>query len=49
MLRGVEMAYICLHCKREVKSLEKFIRCPYCGYRVLVKARSSLAKEVSTD
>lgn len=44
------MSYICLHCKREIKSLEKnFVRCPYCGYRVLSKKRSSLAKEVSSD
>ncbi len=43
------MPYVCLHCGKEVKSLEKFIRCPYCGYRVLAKKRSSLAKTVSTD
>ncbi len=44
------MAYVCLHCKREIKTLEKnFVRCPYCGYRVLGKKRSSLAKEVTTD
>ncbi|MHB1829958.1 MAG: Rpo12/RPC10 RNA polymerase subunit family protein [Candidatus Micrarchaeaceae archaeon] len=43
------MAYVCLHCGKEVKSLEKFIRCQYCGYRVLAKKRSALAKEVSTD
>lgn len=44
------MPYICLHCKREIKTLEKnFVRCPYCGYRVLSKKRSSLAKEVSSD
>jgi len=44
------MAYVCLHCKKEVKTLEKnFVRCPYCGYRVLAKKRSSLAKEVSSS
>ncbi len=43
------MPYICLHCAKEVKNLEKFIRCPYCGYRVLAKRRSSLAKSVPTD
>lgn len=32
------MAYVCLHCKKEIKALEKnFVRCPYCGYRVLAK------------
>ena len=34
---------------KEAKSLDKFIRCQYCGYRVLAKKRSSLAKDVSTD
>ncbi len=43
------MPYVCLHCGKEVKTLDKFIRCQYCGYRVLAKRRSSLAKTVSTD
>ena len=44
------MAYVCMHCGREVKTIEKStVRCPYCGYRVMVKKRSSIAKEVSTD
>ena len=44
------MPYVCLHCKKVIKVLEKnFVRCPYCGYRVLSKQRSSLAKEVPTD
>ncbi len=39
-----------MHCGKELKALEKnSIRCPYCGYRVLVKKRSTLAKTVSTD
>ncbi|MGC8479815.1 MAG: DNA-directed RNA polymerase subunit P [Candidatus Micrarchaeia archaeon] len=44
------MAYVCMHCGKELKTLEKnTIRCPYCGYRVLAKKRSSLTKEVNTD
>lgn len=44
------MAYVCMHCGREIKALEKnTIRCPYCGYRVVAKKRSSLAREISTD
>ncbi|MCL5100941.1 MAG: DNA-directed RNA polymerase subunit P [Candidatus Marsarchaeota archaeon] len=43
------MGYMCAHCKKEIKVPEKnSTRCPYCGYRVLAKKRSSLAKEVST-
>jgi DNA-directed RNA polymerase subunit RPC12/RpoP len=44
------MAYVCLNCGKKAKSIEKsFIRCQYCGYRVLAKERSSLAREISTD
>jgi DNA-directed RNA polymerase subunit RPC12/RpoP len=39
-----------LHCGKKVKELEtNFIRCQYCGYRVLAKERSSLTREVSTN
>ncbi|MGC8538391.1 MAG: DNA-directed RNA polymerase subunit P [Candidatus Micrarchaeia archaeon] len=42
--------YICLHCGKEIKQFEEnFIRCPYCGYRVLSKARSNIPREVKTD
>ncbi len=44
------MPYICIHCGKEMKTMEKnSTRCPYCGYRVLSKKRSTLSKEVSTD
>ncbi|MEM3791426.1 MAG: hypothetical protein QXL16_01720 [Candidatus Micrarchaeaceae archaeon] len=44
------MPYICIKCKKEISQLPKgFVRCPYCGYRVLAKKRPSIAKEVSTD
>ncbi len=43
------MTYTCIHCGKEIKNLEKnFVRCPYCGYRVLSKKRSSLARESSS-
>ena len=42
--------YICWKCKKEIKELDsKFVRCPYCGCRVLFKKRQSVAKEVSSD
>ncbi|HII53686.1 DNA-directed RNA polymerase subunit P [Candidatus Micrarchaeota archaeon CG08_land_8_20_14_0_20_49_17] len=42
--------YICMQCNNEMKSLEeKFVRCSYCGCRILFKKRPPLAKEVSTD
>jgi len=44
------MPYICMHCGKETKSIEKnTVRCPYCGYRVLTKKRAPIAKEVSTS
>ncbi len=46
----IYMAYLCIHCGKEIKSLERNnIRCPYCGYRVVSKKRSSMAREVKTD
>ena len=43
--------YICGRCGKEVKNIEegKFVRCPYCGYRIVYKTRAPLAREVSTD
>jgi DNA-directed RNA polymerase subunit RPC12/RpoP len=43
------MAYICAYCGKKIKQLDNFIRCSYCGYRILVKSRPNLAREVSTD
>lgn len=40
--------YRCMKCSKEVKiePKEKRIRCPYCGHKILVKARSGAVKEV---
>jgi DNA-directed RNA polymerase subunit RPC12/RpoP len=44
------MAYVCMHCGKEVKALEKnSTRCQYCGYRALEKKRSAIERKVSTD
>ncbi|MFP3278764.1 MAG: DNA-directed RNA polymerase subunit P [Candidatus Micrarchaeota archaeon] len=43
------MAYVCLQCGRQIKDIKNFVRCPYCGYRVVAKERSSIAREISTD
>lgn len=41
--------YKCLDCgkevKMELKSAKKLI-CPYCGYRIIMKTRASVAKRV---
>ncbi len=43
------MAYVCSHCGKKIKQLDQFVRCSYCGSRVLVKGRPSLSVEASTD
>jgi DNA-directed RNA polymerase subunit RPC12/RpoP len=42
------MAYICMKCGKRLKMLEGFVRCNYCGSRVLTKQRPNLSKEVPT-
>ncbi len=43
------MVYVCAHCGKSIKQLDQFVRCSYCGSRVLVKKRPNLAREISTD
>jgi DNA-directed RNA polymerase subunit RPC12/RpoP len=43
------MPYVCSHCGKRIKQFDGFIRCVYCGSRVLTKERPGIAKEVSTD
>jgi DNA-directed RNA polymerase subunit RPC12/RpoP len=43
------MAYVCAYCGKKAKQLDNFIRCSYCGYRILIKGRTNLAREVTTD
>lgn len=40
------MSYKCLGCGKEVKQeyIKKKVRCPYCGYKILYKARSVVTK-----
>ncbi len=42
------MGYRCVKCKKDVEIDEQTsnIRCPYCGYRILFKKRSSQPKNV---
>lgn len=42
------MGYTCLKCKSDVELDTRFggVRCPYCGYRVLIKKRPSQPKTV---
>jgi DNA-directed RNA polymerase subunit RPC12/RpoP len=40
------MGFKCLKCKNLIEELEERIRCPYCGYRIFVKARANVIKRV---
>ena len=41
--------YRCGKCKKEIKTLDaKFVRCPYCGWRILYKGRQPVARELET-
>ncbi|OGI11634.1 DNA-directed RNA polymerase subunit P [Candidatus Micrarchaeota archaeon RBG_16_36_9] len=43
--------YKCLKCGKEVESerVKEKIRCPYCGYRILVKETPKTIKKVKAD
>ena len=43
--------YKCLNCGKEVETerAKDKIRCPYCGYRILVKESSKNIKKVDAD
>jgi DNA-directed RNA polymerase subunit RPC12/RpoP len=43
------MMYKCLKCGREIKEIGRFVMCPYCHGRILVKVRPAIARKVSTD
>ncbi|QQG39941.1 MAG: DNA-directed RNA polymerase subunit P [Candidatus Aenigmatarchaeota archaeon] len=38
------MPYKCLSCRKEISTedVKKRVRCPYCGYRILVKTRAAV-------
>ncbi len=44
------MPYVCTNCGKKIKALDTgFVRCQYCGSRVIVKSRPNIPREVSTD
>ncbi len=43
------MPYVCIHCGKKIKQMGNFVRCEYCGSRVMVKSRPNLSREASTD
>jgi len=43
--------YMCLNCGKKIdaKEVKDKIRCPYCGYRTIVKETPKTVKKVSAD
>lgn len=40
--------YRCLKCKKEIENIDQ-PRCPYCGYRIVAKARPTFVKRVKAE
>ena len=42
------LMYKCLSCKKEIEAeeLRVKIRCPYCGFRILMKERPKVVKKI---
>jgi len=40
--------YKCLNCGKDVslEELKKRVRCPYCGYRILLKKQTGIERKV---
>lgn len=44
-----EEMYSCLRCRKDVKidlNKAKWVQCPYCGYRIIEKARPKVVKNI---
>lgn len=43
-----DIMYRCLNCGKEISAedVKKRIRCPFCGYRILMKKRSKVERKV---
>ncbi|MBI2579924.1 MAG: DNA-directed RNA polymerase subunit P [Candidatus Aenigmarchaeota archaeon] len=41
------MAYVCMKCRKTSDSEDR-IRCSYCGFRILAKARPAFRKRVKS-
>ncbi|MGC8567743.1 MAG: DNA-directed RNA polymerase subunit P [Candidatus Micrarchaeia archaeon] len=43
------MAYTCVKCGKVINKIGNFVRCPYCGGKILVKSRPQIPREIKTD
>lgn len=47
----MSMVYYCVRCRRKVEVNYEYpgVKCPYCGYRILVKERPTFIKRVKAE
>lgn len=40
--------YLCTNCRRKVdyKLIQKKVKCPYCGNKILIKVRPNIVKHI---
>lgn len=43
------MGYICAKCGKKVEGIDNFVRCTYCGSKILLKSRPNIAREVPAE
>jgi DNA-directed RNA polymerase subunit P len=43
--------YKCLRCNKEIeeKQIRGKIRCPFCGYRIIIKKETKILKKIKAD
>ncbi|RLG21119.1 DNA-directed RNA polymerase subunit P [Candidatus Micrarchaeota archaeon] len=42
------MTWKCFRCGKKIDDINA-VKCPYCGYRILIKERPPIAKKLRTD
>lgn len=40
--------YRCAKCEKQIEELDQ-VRCPYCGFRIIVKERPKVVKRVKSE
>ena len=43
------MVYVCAKCGKKIENVDEFVRCTFCGGKILLKSRPNIAREVPTD
>jgi len=41
--------YTCQKCSKKIENIEKFVTCPFCGHKIIVKERPPIAKKIKAE